>query len=109
MKTETYMKRYHGQLCEVCAELGNENTYGTVGHHILSKGTSKVLQMRKENIIVLCNVHHNTSNTVAAHSTNPSAVKRFNDFLVHKLGKHYKEDLRALERKIIAGEEDRVS
>ena len=78
---DVFMKRGHGQPCQVCESKGIHNTEGTCYHHIVSQSRSKLLKYDEMNVVVLCPSHHTMGNDLAPHSTNSLAVARWVDWL----------------------------
>ena len=91
-----FMSKYRGLPCEICG-----TTKGTAFHHIVPRKLAKALRYDDNNGIVLCQDHHTQSNHIAAHSTNPTAVKRFNDWFQKNHPERYKwiEENRYIERR----------
>ena len=73
---------FRGKPCIICG-----TTENTCGHHLVSKGRSKINRHDLNNLVALCPSHHTWSNEIAAHSTNALAVRRFTEYLEE----HYPE------------------
>ena len=73
---EAFMDSYRYKPCEVC-----RTTYKTCGHHAIPQGRCIFRCVSPENIVVLCQKHHNMGNEMAAHSTSMLVVDRFNEWM----------------------------
>ena len=80
-KADEQASKYYRHLpCKVCESEGVENT-DTCWHHIVPKSLSAHYRHDPDNLISLCNKHHNTDNDIAAHGTNPLAQEGFLNWL----------------------------
>lgn len=72
-----FMKQGHNEQCVICKHQDVINTEGTCFHHHVAKSTCKPLRYDMMNMIILCPLHHNFSNEIAAHSTNAYAQRNY--------------------------------
>ena len=91
----------HMQACVICGKR-EPATRLVCGHHLIRKSRSGLYRWHPLNVIPLCEEHHLTSITCAAHSDNPFAVAAFCDILKLKAPKNlgwFKEHFMALRKK----------
>jgi len=72
-----FMKSYRGLPCEVCG-----TTYGTCGHHYISRGSCPRHIVSPENLIVVCQRHHGPyGKTMNPHSGDPFLANAFDQWV----------------------------
>ena len=79
-----FMRQAHGKPCSIC-----RSEEGTVFHHHVAKSTCKALRYDLMNMIILCPLHHNFSNDIAAHSTNAYAQRTFMEWVEKNMPDKY--------------------
>jgi hypothetical protein len=75
---------FKGKPCVVC-----KTKVGTAGHHLISRNNAYA-RHKLLNLLPLCPKHHLFSNSIAAHSSNFFAQKKFADFVKTNFPEHYK-------------------